>query len=392
MNKQTINIGIVSSPSLGGSGVVGSELAKYLSENDKYKIVFIGDDLPFRLKKNDVIFHKVEKLHHALFTHPLSEAALTEGIVSAVLKHNLSIIHVHFAIPFAHCAIQAKDILKKMGINIFIVTTVHGTDVLNLGRETPLIMSYILNQSDVVTAVSFDLAAKTKELYDLKKEVHVIHNFMDFEHDLIIKNAQAKRKKFAKPNEKILIHISNFRPIKRINDTLKVFLKVHSKMPSVLLLIGEGPDIENAKKLAIAMKKQDSIYFIGRVKNPYKYLQLSDALLVTSAYESFCLAALEAIAHGVPVFGTKVGGIPEVIEQGKSGYLVNIGDVNAMASNIEKHFYDEKNVIKMKKLAFQASKRFTAKKIIPQYEYIYTKLMLSLKLNKNLTIQSQVYL
>ena len=392
MTKQKINIGIVSSPWLGGSGVVGSELAKYLSEKDKYKIVFIGDDLPFRLKKNDVIFHKVEKLHHAIFTHPLSEAALTEGIVNAVIKYNLSIIHVHFAIPFAHSAIQAKDILKKMGINIFVVTTLHGTDVINLGRETPTIMSYILNQSDVVTAVSFDLAAKTKQLYNLKKEVQVIHNFMDFEQTLEIKNKHLKRRKFAKPNEKILIHISNFRPIKRISDTLKVFLKVHSKMPSVLLLIGEGPDIENAKKLAIAMKKQDSIHFIGKVKNPYKYLQLADALLVTSSYESFCLAALEAMTHGVPVFGTRVGGIPEVIEDGKSGYLVNLGDVNAMASNIEQHFFDEKNVIKMKKLAIKASKKFTAKKIVPQYEYIYKKLMQSLQLNKTLTIQPQVYL
>ncbi len=378
LQKQVINIGIVCSPWLGGSGIVGSELAKYLSKKDTYKIVFIGDDFPFRLKKNDIIFHKVEKLCHALFTHPLSEVALTEGIVKAVIKHKLTIIHAHFAIPFAHCAIQAKDILKKMGIHIFVVTTLHGTDVLSLGREAYAAMSYILHQSDVVTAVSLDLAVKTKKIYSLKTDVQVIYNFVDFTQSTLSKTNQMQRSKFASSNEKILVHISNFRPIKRVNDTLKVFLKFHARIPSVLLLIGEGPDMEAAKKLAKSMKKQESIHFIGRVKNPYKYLQIADALLVTSTYESFCLAALEAIVHGVPVFGTRVGGIPEVIEHGKSGYLVDVGNVSAMASSMAEHFFNEANVLEMKKQARKMSRNFTAEKIIPQYEYIYNNLMVSL--------------
>jgi L-malate glycosyltransferase len=264
-----------------------------------------------------------------------------------------------------------------MGIHIFVVTTLHGTDVLNLGQETPATMSYILHNSDVVTAVSYDLANKTKQLYNFKKEVQVIYNFFDFQQSILLKGNHIKRNKFALADEKILVHISNFRPIKKINDTLKVFLKFHSQTPSVLLLIGEGPDFESAKKLAKTMKKQESIHFIGRVKNPYKYLAIADALLVTSSYESFCLVALEAISSGIPVFGTNVGGIPEVIEHGKSGYLVNVGDVNGMATNITQHFSNEKNIVQMKKQALKSAKKFTAKKIIPQYENIYKNLILA---------------
>lgn len=389
--KQIINIGIVCSPWLGGSGVVGSELAKYLSKKDSYKIVFIGDDFPFRLKKSDIIFHKVEELHHALFTHPLSEAALTEGIVKAVIKHKLTIIHAHFSIPFAHCAVQAKDILEKMGIHIFVITTLHGTDVLSLGQETPATMRYILNQSDVITAVSHDLSARTKQLYNPKKEIQVIHNFIDSQQIELLKKSRMQRRRFAKPNEKILVHISNFRPVKRVNDTLRVFLKLHSKIPSVLLLIGEGPDIEAAKKLAKSMKKQESIHFIGRVKNPYNYLKIADALLVTSSYESFCLAALEALVSGVPVFGTRVGGIPEVIEHGKSGYLVDMGDVTGMVNNIAQHFSNEKSVIHMKQHAQRRAKHFAAKKIIPQYEYIYKSLMKIKKVKEKFTSEKQFF-
>lgn len=389
--KQIINIGIVCSPWLGGSGVVGSELAKYLSKKDSYKIVFISHEFPFRLKKDDIIFHKVEQLHHALFTHPLSESALTEGIVQAVIKHNLKIIHAHFSIPFAHCAVQAKDILEKMGIYISVITTLHGTDVLNIGRETPATMRYILNQSDVITAVSHDLSERTKQLYDPKKEIQVIHNFIDSQQSELLKKSTMRRSRFAKPDEKILVHISNFRPIKRVNDTLKVFLKLHSQIPSVLLLIGEGPDIEAAKNLAKSMKKQESIHFLGRVKNPYKYLKIADALLVTSSYESFCLAALEALVSGVPVFGTRVGGIPEVIEHGKSGYLVDIGDVTGMASNIAQHFSNEKDVLRMKQETQKRAKNFTAKKIIPQYEYIYKSLMKIKTIKEKFTSEKQFF-
>lgn len=378
------SIGMVCSPLLGGSGVVGSELAKYLAKKGKYKVVFIGDGFPFRLNKSDVTFHKVEKLSHSLFTHPLSEAALTEGIVSAVIKYKLSIIHAHFAIPYAHCAIQAKEILEKMGIKIFVITTLHGTDVLSLGGEVPQTMKYILEQSDIVTAVSMNLALKTKETYDIKKEVNVIYNFVDKQLPQLGSHLRL-RNKYAKKDEKIFVHISNFRPIKRVTDTLSVFIKVHKEIPSVLLLIGEGPDTEAIKHWASSVKNQTSIHFMGPVKNPYKYLQIADALIITSTYESFSLASLEAISFGVPVFGTRVGGIPEVIENNKSGYLFELGNLKGMSDKIVKHFSNNEDVLKMKKQTRILSKGFSAKKIIPQYEHIYNQLMLSL--NPDINIQ-----
>ncbi|HYK07973.1 MAG TPA: N-acetyl-alpha-D-glucosaminyl L-malate synthase BshA [Candidatus Eisenbacteria bacterium] len=376
MRKQKIGIGIVCSPWLGGSGIVGSELAKYLSRDKRYKVVFIADEFPFRLQKDDIIFHKVEKLHHALFTHPLSEAALTDGIVKAVIKHKLSIIHAHFAIPFAHCAIQAKDILEKMGIHIFVITTLHGTDVLQLGNEAPSIMPYILDRSDIVTTPSLDLAVKTKRLYKTKKDVLVINNFVDSQNFLTSTLPRIKRSMYAKPEEKVFVHISNFRPIKRVQDTLKVFLQVHKKIPSVLLLIGEGPDIDAARKFAKSMKKENFIHFIGRVKNPYAYLRIADGLIITSSYESFSLAALEALASSVPVFAMRVGGISEVIQHRKSGYFAKFGDIAELSQYIAEHFSQEKKVLDMKKQAFQRSKDFDVEKIIPLYKSLYEKLML----------------
>lgn len=379
---RTINIGIVSSPWLGGSGIVGSELVRYLSKKDKYKVVYIGDNLPFKLNKGDAEFYKIEKLSHALFTHPLSEASLTEGIVDAVVKYKLDIIHAHFAIPFAHCAIQAKEILKKMGISISVVTTLHGTDVINLGQEAPSVMRHILEQSDTITAVSMDLAMKAKKIYGVRKEIYIIHNFIDFSQFSKLKSRHTLRGSFAKKEEKIFVHISNFRPIKRVHDTLKVFSEINSEIPSVLLMIGEGPDTHSVKKMAQSYKNKKSIFFMGRVKNPYKYLKFADGLIVTSEYESFCLAALEAMAIGVPVFATRVGGLPEVVYHKKTGYLAKLGDIKQLASYIKVHFKNDNNILLMRKNASAFSKNFTAEKIITQYEELYNKLKIEKLLEK----------
>lgn len=381
--KKSINVGIVCSPWLGGSGVVGSELAKYLSKNPKYNVIYIADALSFRLEDEDVTFHKVEKLSHALFTHPLTEAALTENIVEAALKYKLDIIHAHFAIPYAHCAVQAKEILKDMGVQVQVVTTLHGTDVVHLGPEAPATMRYILEQSDVVTAVSMSLAIKTKKMYGVKKDIHVVYNFVDFDQFAKLRASNALRSKFAKPGEKVFVHISNFRPVKRIQDTLKVFSQVHEKIPSVLLLIGEGPDMVAAKKMAKSLKKQKAIHFVGRVKNPYRYLKAADALIMTSEYESFCLAALEAMAIGVPVFGSKVGGLPEVVTHAKAGYLAKLGDVEKLSEYMIKHFSSNGHAKDLCNNAKQLSKRFAAEQIIPEYENIYNQLLLSKVLKKN---------
>lgn len=371
--KRKTNIGIVCSPHLGGSGVVGSELARYLAKTDKYTVVYIGFNLPFRLNQNDVCFHKVEAVDHALFTNPLREVALVEGIIEAVIEHKLDIIHAHFAIPFASSALQAREILKRMGINIKVVTTLHGTDVLTLGRELAGTMKYVLEQSDAVTAVSKDLAKRTKKIYHTQKDIQVIYNFIDLQEPLVNKINYLSRKNIVKENEKILVHISNFRPIKRIADTIKVFSKVQKRIPAVLLLIGNGPQIQAVKDLSKSSNNQ-SIIFLGSVKNPYQYLGVADGLIVTSEYESFCLVALEAMAFKVPVFSTKVGGIPEVIKHGKSGYLAKLGDIEALSKYIINHFSNNTN---MKEQSLQIAKNFAAEKIIPQYEKIYQKLVSS---------------
>lgn len=375
--KDKINIGIVCSSSVGGSGVVGSELARYLAKTGKYKVVCIGFDFPFRLNENEVIFHKVKAVEHSLFTSPLREAALVESIVEAVIEHKLDIIHAHFAIPFAYCALQAREILQKMGIDIKVVTTLHGTDVLTLGREIPGTMKYVLEQSHAVTAVSNDLARKAKRIYHTQKSIQVIYNFIDLNHNPREKANLLVSKSIAKADEKIFVHISNFRPIKRVADTLKVFSMVHKKIPSVLLLIGEGPEFETAKELCQSMNKSQSIYFLGSVKNPYQYLRIADGLIVTSEYESFCLVSLEAMSFGVPVFSTKVGGIPEVIKHGESGYLARLGDVDTLSEYVINHFSDNNNVFLMRETAKKLSQNFAAEKIIPQYEWIYQQLVSS---------------
>ncbi|MBI2595726.1 N-acetyl-alpha-D-glucosaminyl L-malate synthase BshA [Candidatus Daviesbacteria bacterium] len=372
-----INIGIVCSSSIGGSGVVGSDLAKYLSKNNKYKIVYIGFDLPLRLSRSDIFFHTVKAVEHALFTNPLRETALVEGIIEAVIEHKLDIIHAHFAIPFAYCALQAREILKRMGINIKVVTTLHGTDVLTLGREVPGTMKYVLEQSNAVTAVSVDLAEKAKRIYHTQKNIRVIYNFIDLNRNLKHKANLLGSTNIPKTDKKIFIHISNFRPIKKVNDTLKVFAKVNKQIPSVLLLIGEGPEFEIAKKLCKSVDKSQSIHFMGIVKNPYKYLQIADGLIVTSEYESFCLVGLEAMSFGVPVFSTKVGGIPEVVKHGKSGYLAKYGDIEALSQYIIRHFSYSNKALLIKEQAQELSKNFAAENIIPQYEQIYRQLYLS---------------
>lgn len=403
--KRKINIGIVCSPWLGGSGVVGSELARYLARKYKYKqslrsddlkqslrsddlnqslksslrsdykVVFIGSDYPFRLNKNEVYFHKVEAVDHALFENPLSEVALVEGIVEAVIEHKLDIIHAHFAIPFAYSALQAREILKKMGINIKVVTTLHGTDVLILGRELAGTMKYVLEQSNAVTAVSVDLARRVKKIYHTQKTIQVIYNFIDLNEPQEKRANLLSSKNIPQANKKIFVHISNFRPIKRVADTLKVFSKIQKKIPSILLLIGKGPEIEIAKGLSKSINSNQSVYFLGSVKNPYQYLGVADGLIVTSQYESFCLVGLEAMAFGVPVFSTKVGGIPEVIKHGKSGYLVEKGDIEGLARHIIRHFSNNNAISYMKKQAKEVANDFAAEKIIPQYEQIYQQLI-----------------
>lgn len=373
--KKPITIGMISSPWLGGSGVIAAELGKYLSKTGKYQIIFIGQQLPFRLSANEVKFHQILPLKHPLFKNSLDDISGVEGIVEAVIENKIDILHAHFAIPFGYYAISAKAILKQMGINIRVVTTLHGTDVLMLGKESPAVMKAVLKQSDEVTAVSKNLMNHAKKIYKVTKTIKVIYNFFDHQNLPNLKtDLKLLRKRFAKANQKILLHISNFRPIKKVEDVLKIFAKVNKKLPCVLIFIGDGPKVKLLKRVSNLMTAKNSIYFLKTINNPYQYLKMADGLIVTSEYESFGLVALEALSFGVPVFSTNVGGVKEVIKQKASGYLIKFGDINAFSKTILNHFSDSKKVEEMKINALNSSYLFSANKIIPQYEKIYQRL------------------
>lgn len=373
--KKLIKIGIVSSPWLGGSGVVAAELAKYLNRTGRYRIIFIGQKLPFRLSLNEVNFHDVSSLKHPLFENPLVDISMIEGIVEAVIEHKIDILHAHFALPFGYYAVQAKEILKQMGIKVKIITTLHGTDVLMLGKESPAIMKLVLKQSDEITAVSKNLMQLTKSIYRTTRNIRVIYNFIDHQKLPANKPSIQLRRRFARDDQKIFMHVSNFRPIKKVADVLKIFSRVNRDLPSVLIFIGEGPKMSLVKRITNSMKCKDSIYFLEAVNNPYLYLQIADGLIITSKYESFCLAALEAMSFGVPVFSTNVGGIKEVIKHKVSGYLSKQEDIQGFVKNILSHFSSNKKVAEMKLNSLNESMAFNTENIIPQYEKIYQKLL-----------------
>lgn len=373
--KKLIKIGIVSSPWLGGSGVVAAELAKYLNKTGRYKIIFIGQKLPFRLSLSEVNFHDVSSLKHPLFENPLVDISMIEGIVEAVIEHKIDILHAHFALPFGYYAVQAKEILKQMGIKVKVITTLHGTDVLMLGKESPAIMKLVLKQSDEITVVSKNLMQLTKNIYRTTRNIRVIYNFIDHRKLPANKPSIQLRRRFARDDQKIFMHVSNFRPIKKVEDVLKIFSKVNRDLPSVLIFIGEGPKMNLVKRITNSMKCKDSIYFLEAVNNPYLYLQIADGLIITSKYESFCLAALEAMSFGVPVFSTNVGGIKEVIKHKVSGYLTKQGDIQAFVKNMLGHFSNNKKVAEMKLNSLNESMMFNTENIIPQYEKIYQKLL-----------------
>lgn len=372
--KKQIKIGVVSSPWLGGSGVVGAELARYLSRTSNYKIIFIGQKLPFRLNLNEINFHSIRVLKHPLFENPLNDISMIEGIVEAVITHKIDILHAHFAIPFGYYAIQAKQILKEMGINVKVITTLHGTDALMLGKESPAIMKLILKQSNEVTAVSKNLMQLTKKIYRITRTIHVVYNFIDHQNLPVANTNLQLRKKFANENQKIFMHISNFRPIKKVEDVLKIFSRVNKDLSSVLIFIGEGPKIKSIKRITNLMKYRNSIFFLKTINNPYSYIQIADGLIITSKYESFCLAALEAMSFGVPVFSTNVGGIKEVVKHKVSGYLIKLGNINKFSKTILDHFSNKNKVSEMKINSLNTSRLFSAEKIVPQYEKLYQKL------------------
>lgn len=370
-------IGILCYPTYGGSGIVATELGMTLA-NKGYEIHFISDHLPARLEMTNpnIFFHKVNLQFYPLFQYQPYDIALSSMIYRVVSLYKLDLLHVHYAIPYAYAAFMAKQMLREEGKDIPLVTTLHGTDITLVGQHPSYkcAVQFSINQSDKITTVSESLRKDTLQFFNINKDIQVINNFID--NELFIRCTKCDRSQFATPEEKILIHTSNLRPIKRIGDVLQIFKNVNSKIPSKLVIIGEGPDMEIVTEfLEINPDLIDRIRLLGKTKDLYKILELSDLFLLPSSQESFGLAALEAMAAYTPIVSSNAGGIPEVNIDGETGFLANVGDVDKMSADAIKILSDENLLQRMKENAKKQAIRFDIKNIIPQYERMYEQVL-----------------
>ena len=377
-----LKIGIVCYPTYGGSGVVATELGIALADKG-HEVHFISYDQPFRLDlySENIYFHQVNVPDYPLFEYAPYELNLTSKLVDVAIHEKLNILHVHYAIPHASAAVNAKQILATYGIHIPIVTTLHGTDITLLGKDKSFkpVIEYAINQSDAVTAVSEDLKEETLLNFKIKDEIKVIPNFIDMS---LYKQEcnQVLRDKFAKKEEAILVHISNFRKVKRVQDVVKIFEKVNKKVPSKLFMIGDGPERLKAEQLCRKLGIAKHVRFLGKLKVIEKFLCIADVFVLPSKTESFGLVALEAMASKVAVISTNSGGLSEVNIDGETGYLSDVGDVNKMADDTIHLLKDANKLNQFKNNALAHAKTFDLPNILPQYEAVYQEL--SFEMNK----------
>ncbi len=368
-----MKIGILCYPTYGGSGIVATELGMSLAKKG-YEVHFISSNLPARLDITDpnIFFHKVNVQTYPLFQYQPYDIALSSMIYRVVNLYKLDLLHAHYAIPYAYAAFTAKQMLKEEGKDIPLVTTLHGTDITLVGQHPSYkhAVEFSINQSDTVTSVSESLKADTLKFFNIRTEIKVITNFIDNTEFQECHDCQ--RSQFAHDDEKILIHVSNLRPVKRVEEVLQIFKTVHRKVKSKLIIIGEGPDMEKVTQfLEENPELIDKIKLLGKVNDLYRILQLSDVFLLPSEQESFGLAALEAMAAYTPVISSNAGGIPEVNIQGETGFLAEVGNVEAMANYTIKLLSDDHLLEKMKKNAKQQAIRFDLQNILPIYEEMY---------------------
>jgi N-acetyl-alpha-D-glucosaminyl L-malate synthase BshA len=366
-----MKIGIVLYPTFGGSGVVATELGKALAKKG-HEIHFITYSQPVRLGsfRENIFYHEVSISDYPLFEYQPYETELASKMVDVVKYEKLDLLHVHYAIPHASAAFMAKSILMSQGIHIPYITTLHGTDITLVGKDPSFepVITFCLNQSDAITAVSESLKADTLEHFKTTKEIHVIPNFIGLD-PLVDK--PLSRSRFAEGNEPILCHVSNFRKVKRVEDVLMTFHLINKKRPSKLLLVGDGPERVNLEKMCRELDLCDRVSFIGKVRNTQPILSVADIFLLPSETESFGLAALEAMAVGVPVISSNTGGIPEVNVQGVTGFLSNVGDVEDMAKNALKILSTKATLEEFKINARKRAEYFSIDSILPQYEQLY---------------------
>jgi L-malate glycosyltransferase len=371
-----LKIGITCYPTVGGSGVVATELGKMLAEKG-HEIHFISSSLPFRLKKmyHNIHYHQVEVNQYSVFQYPPYDIALASKMAEVVNREKLDLLHVHYAIPHAVCAILAKQMCNQ---NLRVVTTLHGTDITVLGYDPSLMgaIKFGIEKSDVVTAVSNALVKQTYELINPDKTIETVYNFIDDRVYQKMDTTHLREEFEIKEDEKVIIHVSNFRPVKRVQDVVKTFAKIAEVMPAKLLLVGDGPEVTTVCKLVKQLGLTDSVLFLGKQDNLEELYSISDLMLLLSEKESFGLVALEAMACGVPCIGTNVDGIPEVISNGKTGYLCDLGDIQDIAEKSIAILSDKELQQLFSKQAIETVKgKFRAETIVEEYEKLYYTLM-----------------
>ena len=371
-----MKIGIVCYPTFGGSGVVATELGKALAKKG-HKVHFITYSQPTRLDffNENLIYHQVDVMTYPLFQYPPYELALASKMVDVVKYEELEVLHVHYAIPHASAAYMAKQILATEGIRIPVVTTLHGTDITLVGKDasfTPVV-TFSMNQSDALSAVSQDLRDDTYKFFDIHKPIEVIPNFVDLTRFNRQKKEHFKRA-ICPEDEYLIVHTSNFRRVKRVEDAIRVFYNVRKQVPAKLLLVGDGPERSSAEKLCRELGNCTDVRFLGKLDAVEEVLSVSDLFLMPSAKESFGLAALEAMACEVPVISSDAGGLPELNIDGKTGFVCAVGDVDAMT---EKALYvlHPDNLPTFKKNALARAQDFDVSAIVPQYEALYERVI-----------------
>jgi len=381
-----MKIGIVCYPTFGGSGVLATELGIALSDKG-YEVHFITYEQPVRLNQGfhpNIYFHEVKVPTYPLFDFPPYETALASTMVNVIVNQDLDLLHLHYAIPHASAAYFARQILKKTGRDIPFITTLHGTDITLVGKDATYapVVTFSINESDAITAVSDNLREETLRHFKIEKEIHVIPNFVD-----IKRFYQADKEHFKQmlaPNgERILVHVSNFRAVKRVGDVIKIFEKVKQQLPAKLLMIGDGPDRLNVEELARSKGLYNDVRFLGKQEQISEILSIADLFILPSETESFGLSALEAMACNVPIISTNAGGLPEINVEGKSGYQSDVGDIDSMAAHAIYILSDTDRLQQFKKGAMEQARKFEKQHVIPMYEKLYNEVIADYKANKH---------
>lgn len=372
-----MNIGIVCYPTFGGSGVVATELGIALADKG-HKVHFITYSQPFRLNhfNENLFYHEVNVNDYPLFDYQPYESVLASKIVDVAIYERLDILHVHYAIPHASVAYLAQQILKSRKIKLPYITTLHGTDITLVGQDPSFepVIFFSLNNSNAITSVSESLRKDTLKTFKIANDVKVIPNFIKIE-DYQKPTDACHRKNFALPTERILIHISNFRKVKRVEDVLRVFDMVRKAMPCKLILVGDGPERPAIDKLCRELNTCSDIISVGKIANPKEILAIADVFILPSETESFGLSALEAMAMKVPVVSSNTGGIPELNIHGKTGYMSKVGDYEDMAKNTIELLSDETKFQQFRTNAFEQAKRFDIETVLPMYEQLYKEVI-----------------